>query len=185
MSNDRFGSNARRAGSPGKPDALVRACRQADWQPVTALRQALSAQSHRERPDTFRPTFLGLTEATFLPWLTAPNHVVLVAEVAGEVAAFTSVWIGEPQDSDVMFPTSSLFIGELVVSQAYQRQSLGRLLFAAVEAEGRRLGVEAIGLSVNAPNTQARAFYDSLGYAPQGEYRRKALRQVVRIEKPE
>jgi diamine N-acetyltransferase len=157
-----------------------------DYKAITALRQDLSRQSHRERPDTFRPSFLGLTEATFLPWLQAPNHIVMVVDIGGpdgsEVAGFASVWLGTPQDSDIMFPTTSLFIGEIVVAEAFRRRGIGRMLFHAVEAEGRRHGVEAIGLSVNTPNAEARAFYDSLGYEPQGEYRRKPLRRIVRME---
>jgi ribosomal protein S18 acetylase RimI-like enzyme len=158
-----------------------------DHKAITALRQDLSRQSHLERPDTFRPSFLGLTEATYLPWLNAPNHIVIVVDIGGDVAGgpvagFASIWLGTPQDSDIMFPTTSLFIGEIVVAQAFRRRGIGRMLFHAVEAEGRRHGVEAIGLSVNTPNVEARAFYDSLGYEPQGEYRRKPLRKVVRID---
>jgi ribosomal protein S18 acetylase RimI-like enzyme len=159
-----------------------------DFKAITAMRHDLTRQSHRERPDTFRPMFLGLTEATYTIWLNTPDHIVMVIDVdagsgsASVVAGFASVWIGTPQDSDIMFPTTSLFIGEIVVAEAFRRRGIGRLLFRAVEAEGRRLGVEAIGLSVNTPNTEARAFYDSLGYAPQGEYRRKPLRKVVRMQ---
>jgi ribosomal protein S18 acetylase RimI-like enzyme len=107
---------------------------------------------------------------------------VMVVDLDGEIAGFASVWLGTPQDSDIMFPTTSLFIGEIVVAEAFRRRGIGRLLFQAVEVQGRQHGVEAIGLSVNTPNAQARAFYDSLGYEAQGEYRRKPLRKIVRID---
>ncbi len=166
------------------PDA-IRPARLSDFSAINALRQDLSRQSHRERPDAFRPQLLGATEATFHQWLNVENHIVLVADAGGEVAGYATVWIGGAQDSDVMFPSESLFIGEIAVSPEHRRRGVGRLLFAAVEAEGLKRNVETIGLSVNSLNDEARAFYESLGYAAQGEYRRKVLRTVVRIENPQ
>jgi GNAT superfamily N-acetyltransferase len=163
----------------------VRLAKPSDCAGIIALRQALMRQSHLERPDTFRPTFLGLGAATFPAWLQADNHIVLVVDVGGDIAGFASVWVGRAQDSDIMFPTEALFIGEIIVAATHRRRGIGRLLFSAVEAEGRRRGVETIGLSVNTSNAEARAFYTSLGYPVQGEYRSKTLRTVVRIENPQ
>jgi ribosomal protein S18 acetylase RimI-like enzyme len=164
-------------------DAIRRAG-PSDFSAINELRQELSRQSHRERPDTFRPQLLGATEATFHSWLNAENHIVLVVDAGGDIAGYVTIWVGSAQDSDVMFPSDSIFIGEIAVAAAYRRLGIGRLLFAAVEAEGRRRDAETIGLSVNTLNNEARAFYESLGYPAQGEYRRKILRQVVRIENP-
>jgi diamine N-acetyltransferase len=163
----------------------IRAAQLSDFSAINAMRQDLSRQSHRERPDAFRPQLLGATEATFHQWLNVENHLVLVLDVDGAVAGYVTIWMGGAQDSDVMFPSESIFIGELAVAAAYRRQGVGRLLFAAVEAEGLKRNVETIGLSVNSLNAEARAFYESLGYAAQGEYRRKILRTVVRIENPQ
>jgi diamine N-acetyltransferase len=163
----------------------IRPARLSDYSAVNAMRQDLSRQSHRERPDAFRPQLLGATAATFHQWLSIDNHIVLVAEADSVVAGYVTIWIGGAQDSDVMFPSDSIFIGELAVAPTHRRRGVGRLLFAAVEAEGRKRNVETIGLSVNSLNEEARAFYESLGYAAQGEYRRKVMRKVVRIENPQ
>jgi diamine N-acetyltransferase len=163
----------------------VRPAKLSDYPAIAVLRQELSRQSHRERPDAFRPQLLGATEATFHFWLNAENHIVLVADGADGFAGYVTIWIGGAQDSDVMFPSESIFIGEIAVAGAYRRRGVGRLLFSAVEAEGQRRNVETIGLSVNSLNEEARAFYESLGYPAQGEYRRKIMRKVVRIENPQ
>jgi diamine N-acetyltransferase len=163
----------------------VRPAKLSDYPAIGVLRQDLSQQSHRERPDAFRPQLLGATEATFHLWLNAENHIVLVADCAGGIAGYVTIWIGHAQDSDVMFPSESIFIGEIAVAGAFRRRGVGRLLFSAVEAEGQRRNVETIGLSVNSLNGEARAFYESLGYPAQGEYRRKIMRKVVRIENPQ
>jgi [ribosomal protein S18]-alanine N-acetyltransferase len=168
----------------GAVDA-IRPAKSSDYEAITALRQQLSQQSHRERADAFRPQLLGATEATFHLWLNAENHMVLVADGADGFAGYATIWIGHAQDSDVMFPSESLFIGEIAVAPSHRRRGVGRLLFSAVEAEGRRRNVETIGLSVNTLNEEARAFYESLGYPAQGEYRRKIMRKVVRIENPQ
>jgi ribosomal protein S18 acetylase RimI-like enzyme len=165
----------------------IRPARLSDYGAITALRQGLTLQGHLERPDAFRPQMLGTTEALFPLWLNAANHTVLVAEIAADpgrhaIAGYVTIWGGGAQDSDSMFPSDSIFIGEIAVAPAYRRRGVGRLLFAAVEAEGRRRNVESIGLGVNSANAEGRAFYESLGYTAQGEYRRKVMRKVVRIE---
>jgi ribosomal protein S18 acetylase RimI-like enzyme len=160
----------------------IRPARSSDYAAITALRQGLALQGHRERPDAFRPQMLGTTEALFPLWLNAENHTVLVVEIAGAIAGYVTIWGGRAQDNDSMFPSESIFIGEIAVAPAYRRRGVGRLLFAAVEAEGRKRGAETIGLSVNSMNAEGRAFYESLGYAAQGEYRRKVIRKVVRME---
>jgi diamine N-acetyltransferase len=163
----------------------IRPARLSDYAAITALRQGLALQGHRERPDAFRPQMLGTTEALFPLWLNADNHTVLVAEMTAEIAGYVTIWGGRAQDNDSMFPSESIFIGEIAVAPRYRRRGIGRLLFAAVEAEGRNRSAETIGLSVNSANAEGRAFYESLGYAAQGEYRRKILRKVVRIENPQ
>jgi ribosomal protein S18 acetylase RimI-like enzyme len=172
----------RMASSIHNSRAFIRAAALSDYASITHLRQELSLQSHCERPDAFRPQLLGATEATFHLWLNAENHSVLVAESEGEIAGYVTIWLGHPQDSDVMFPSTSIFIGEIAVALAHRRRGIGRLLFGAVESEGQRRDVETIGLSVNSLNERGRAFYQSLGYAAQGEYRSKVVRKVVRIE---
>ena len=168
----------------GSLDA-IRPARLSDYKAITALRQGLARQAHRERPDGFRPQMLGTTEAMFQIWLAIENHIVLVAELAGTIAGYVTIWVGCAQDDNSMFPSESLFIGEIAVAPSHRRRGVGRLLFSAVEAEGQRRNVETIGLSVNTQNEEGRAFYESLGYPAQGEYRRKIMRKVVRIENPQ
>jgi ribosomal protein S18 acetylase RimI-like enzyme len=163
----------------------VRPATLSDYGPITALRQGLALQGHLERSDAFRPQMLGTTEAMFPLWLNADNHTVLVVEIAAEIAGYVTIWGGGAQDRDSMFPSDSIFIGEIAVAPAFRRRGIGRLLFAAVEAEGRKRNIESIGLGVNSANAEGRAFYESLGYTAQGEYRRKVMRKVVRIENPQ
>jgi ribosomal protein S18 acetylase RimI-like enzyme len=55
----------------------------------------------------------------------------------------------------------------LAVDPEHQKQDYGRAIMAAAEDWLREQGVQKIMLMVRPDNTNVRAFYDKLGYAPQ------------------
>jgi ribosomal protein S18 acetylase RimI-like enzyme len=162
----------------------IRSMMLSDYVSVTAMRRLLARQSHIERSDFFRSAPLDATEAMFVLWLAEPQTLKLVATVGESVAGYTSAWIGHTWASDWMFSVHNAYIYELYVNESFRRCGAGRALFEAIEMESANQGAESVALNVNSANADGRAFYERIGYSAQSELRSKALRRVVRIEKP-
>jgi ribosomal protein S18 acetylase RimI-like enzyme len=165
----------------------IRRATSADYAGLNAVRQSFVRQIHLERPAEFRPAMLGTTEALFQSWLNRDGHFLVVAEQddTGSIAGYASAWLLLGAfDSDFLFQCQRMYVAELAVTEASRKTGVGRALLDAVEVEARQQGVEAIELKVNTANTNARAFYDRLGFKADSEDRRKVLRHVVRIENP-
>jgi ribosomal protein S18 acetylase RimI-like enzyme len=103
------------------------------------------------------------------------DGAVLVAECAGEVVGFVSVWTryrsNEPDDD----PAPHGFVSDLVVLASHRGRGIGRALLRAAEARARAAGADRVLLSVKAGNAGARALYAAEGYAEVDLYLEKAL----------
>lgn len=84
---------------------------------------------------------------------------VLVAEVDGVVCGFISGGTRRHWTGDV-----DAYIGELVVDDEHLRTGVGTALVSALEQWARRHGYHRITLETGARNTDAREFYDHLGF---------------------
>ncbi|GAB2529373.1 GNAT family N-acetyltransferase [Microbulbifer agarilyticus] len=84
---------------------------------------------------------------------TIDGEKILVARIAGEMAGFVSVW------------TQSNFLHHLFVTPKYQRKGVGKALVSAIVCE---IGLP-ISLKCIKGNTQARHFYEKLGWQPREE----------------
>ena len=161
---------------------LVRRAAIADFTAVSRLRNQLQTASRARRPDIYRPLYLGSTEALFQSELAEPDALILVAELAGEVAGFAATYFADGTGGAIGFPRRFASIGSLVVGPQFQNQGAGRALLAAIEKAAHHDGVEVLTLNVDATNDQARAFYDRTGFGVEMEHWQKHLRRVRRIE---
>jgi ribosomal protein S18 acetylase RimI-like enzyme len=64
------------------------------------------------------------------------------------------------------YPRRFLTVVDLVVLPEARGERVGERLMAAVEAEARARGDEAVALMVAGPNDGARRFYERLGFTP-------------------
>lgn len=101
--------------------------------------------------------------------------VVLVAECAGEVVGFVSVWTRYRSDEPDDAPAPHGFVSDLVVLASHRGRGIGRALLRAAEERARAAGSDRVVLSVKAGNTGARALYAAEGYAEAELYLEKAL----------
>jgi ribosomal protein S18 acetylase RimI-like enzyme len=93
-----------------------------------------------------------------------PNITVLVAVEAESVVGFCSSL--SSRDGDAAPATCEILT--LYVDPGHWRAGIGRALVAAAVDDARTRGFEAMSLWVLATNTTARAFYESLGFVPDG-----------------
>jgi aminoglycoside 6'-N-acetyltransferase I len=92
-------------------------------------------------------------------FLTDPRHHLAVALVDGVVVGFASaVHYVHPDKA-----APELWINEVGVAPAHQRQGLGRQLMEALLAEARRLGCSQVWVLTERNNRAARSLYAAAG----------------------
>jgi ribosomal protein S18 acetylase RimI-like enzyme len=90
-----------------------------------------------------------------------PHGQVLVAEVDGALAGYTSVVVNLPS-LDTHYASAT--ISDLWVEPAYRGHGLGKSLMQAAVAKIRDSGLHAASLKVATGNDSARALYRALGF---------------------
>ncbi|WP_054310408.1 GNAT family N-acetyltransferase [Mesorhizobium sp. 1M-11] len=89
--------------------------------------------------------------------LAAPGHLMIVALADGLVVGQCAAVIHRHPDK----PTE-LYVDEVGVSPAFQRQGVARSMLAAMFALGRELGCEEAWVGTEPDNIAARALYENL-----------------------
>jgi ribosomal protein S18 acetylase RimI-like enzyme len=91
-------------------------------------------------------------------YLAAPGHHLIVAirdgEVVGQVAAVVHRHPDKPTE---------LYIDEVGVAPAHQRQGIAQKMLAAMFAHGRSLGCDQAWVGTENDNVAARRLYESFG----------------------
>ena len=91
-------------------------------------------------------------------YLTAPGHYMFVAIKDGEVVGQAAGVIYRHPDKP-----SELFIDEVGVAPAFQRQGIARRLLEAILALGKELGCAEAWVGTETDNFAARRLYESFG----------------------
>jgi aminoglycoside 6'-N-acetyltransferase I len=91
-------------------------------------------------------------------YLVEPGHHMLVAVHGGEIVAQVAAVIHRHPDK----PTE-LYIDEVGVTSALQRQGIARRMIAEMFALGKVLGCEEAWVGTEADNAPARGLYESCG----------------------
>lgn len=86
------------------------------------------------------------------------RNLMLVAEIHGRIEGFVTAVLTDHPDKPHM-----LFINELGVNEAFQRQGIGLALLDAIRAEGRARGCEASWVLTEGENRPALALYRAAG----------------------
>jgi N-acetylglutamate synthase-like GNAT family acetyltransferase len=105
------------------------------------------------------PSDAGTVAARLARILGREEHLVLVAEVEGRVAA----WV-QAHARDVLESGFRVEIVGLVVSAACRRRGVGRELVRRAEAWAAQLGAPAIFVRSNTQRVESHAFYAALGF---------------------
>ena len=89
------------------------------------------------------------------------GHYLWAIRDPARVESIGALWVAE-QRSDAR---RVAYVFDLLVKPPYRRQGHARRAFQALEAKARELQLDGISLHVFGHNAEARALYESLGYA--------------------
>ena len=124
---------------------------------VQAHHVALSPQDFHAMADPDRVSTL------FERQLEDPAQTILLAREDGVAAGYVWYEMLEPHDGTFTVSGSRIYVHHIGVAPDHRRRGIARRLMNRVIADaGRR----EIGLSSFSANTEARAFFESLGFAP-------------------
>lgn len=129
------------------------------------LRQVLLVH-HTGRPDLFNAVGKKYTDAEILDIFADPQTPVFVYEEGGEVLGY-AFCILQHQGSGSLRTLDTLYLDDLCVMEHARGRHIGRKLFEYVKDFARRKGCYNVTLHVWECNPGARAFYESMGLAPQ------------------
>lgn len=103
--------------------------------------------------------------ARWQEWLSDPVWLTVVGEKARRILGFCTV--GPSRDPDVD-PAVVAEIPTLYVHPSHWRQGIGRVLCAAAVSRAAALGYQQLSLWTLEANRNARLFYTSFGFTPDG-----------------
>lgn len=155
--------------TPTRQDApvgelIVRKATRQDAAVVGGLNNHVHDLHVAAEPYDFRPTLDSEVEAFFAFILTADNHVVLLGSIEGVAVGY--LWAEDQARSASPFKnaTRAVSLNHISVDPAYRRRGVGRALYSEAEAEARRRGIDRVVMDHWTFNTDAAAFFESLGF---------------------
>jgi diamine N-acetyltransferase len=147
-----------------KGNVVVRRATVEDAEAVTALHGYLHRMHTEAHPDVFTVFDPALTRRRFERLLADDDALIWIAEVEGEPVGFASATLKHQEASDTVREDRALHVHELAVAPQARRAGAGRALMQAVEDCARSLQLTSVSLNTWLFNTEARGFYERLGY---------------------
>src|SRR5579883_1174065 len=132
--------------------------------PIACESQNKHAQAY---PDLFRPDTPGFTVEYMQSLLEDDTRAIYVAELDGRIIGYALLRMSTLTFLEVFYPRRVAHIHDIAVSEACQRQGVGRMLFEHCTEWARDHHADNLELTVWEFNTQALAFYERLGMQTQ------------------
>ena len=107
------------------------------------------------------------TEAQLVRLLENDQHLILVAEEAGQVIGYAHA-----ASYDCLYVPSVLTLWALAVTQDFQGQGHGRALMQALREEAKAAGYTGIRINSGISRSSAHEFYRSLGCSEKADQKR-------------
>ncbi len=143
----------------------VRAASQNDLALLASLNEEVQALHVDMYPAIFkRDVVRAEVDSFFLNLISSSDHTVLIAE--DDAGALGYIW-SETQlrpETPFTYALPRLYIHHVVVTRARRRRGAGCVLLKAIENQASSEGIKQIIVSTWEDNTQAHAFFRSVGF---------------------
>jgi ribosomal protein S18 acetylase RimI-like enzyme len=156
-------------------DCVIRAATPADYEATCALFDGLDALHREQLPWLFRaPVGRARSRDHFDELVSSQRSSILLAVARGIVGVVT-VRLQRAPDRAVFIPQDWGVIDEIIVLASWRRRGIGAQLARAAEHWANERGAAWVELGVYDFNTEARSFYEALGYLPVSTKLRRPL----------
>lgn len=138
-----------------------------DTEKLTALVGHVQQLHAEALPHVFKPTddLDAIASDMRERVLADPTGVVYIAEVDGEAAGYVYCFLQERAENAYSYARRAMFIDQIGVAPAYQRQGIGRALIEAVADRARAENCPFVSLTTLAFNHDAHRFFEEQGFA--------------------
>lgn len=144
-------------------DFTVRKAVLEDCRRILPLQEQIAKLHFLGRPDLFKNEVRTYTEELFETWLDSPTHILLIAEVDGEIAGYTISWVIQYRDHPTYRDYDSFYIDDICVLDKFRRCGIGSAMMARCVEEAQNRKCKNVDLNVWSFNKDAIAFYESCG----------------------
>ena len=147
-----------------------------DCHRILPLQEQITKLHFEGRPDLFKKEVRTYTQEQFGKLLDSPAHVLLIAEVDGDIAGYAFSWVIQYRDHPTYRNFDSFYIDDICVLKKFQRNGIGKALMIRCIEEARCRKCTNVDLNVWSFNKEAIALYESCGL------RERAKRMELKLE---
>jgi shikimate dehydrogenase len=157
---------ARTRAAPSAPiDLHVRPAKSEDVPRISALNGYVQRLHADMVPDFFKqPSVTTFPPEYVLELMARPDTVMLVAELAGNVAGYLYADVTPAMETSSTYAFERFYIHHVAVAPEMQGHGCGGALLEAAKQEARRRGISRLALSTWAFNRRAQRFFESQGF---------------------
>lgn len=145
----------------------IRRARSSDADDIASLSAEVQAHHANALPRLFKPAGQStFPSAAVRELLDEPDRIVLVACADSVVVGYASAQIQRRAETAFRYSNVSLYVQWMGVRADWRRRGVGRALIKALREVAATHGVSSLALDVWAFNSDARAFYEAVGFRP-------------------
>ncbi len=146
---------------------MIRRCEIKDIEAVKKLLSQVLDVHHKGRSDIFKANCRKYTDDELKKIIDNDLTPVFVYDFNGEVLGYCFCIIKQIEGDNIFQDMKSLYVDDLCVDENARGKKIGNRLYEYVKAYAKEIGCYNITLNVWECNSEAKNFYEKLGFKPQ------------------
>jgi GNAT superfamily N-acetyltransferase len=147
----------------------VRSATSADAELLSSLNAEVQAIHAAALPWWFKPPEPGAGAPAMAGLVANPGNLVFVAEIDTAPAGYAYASVARHAETPWRRAYEMIYVHQIGVRAAFRRRGVGAALLGAVRAAAASRNVALLALDVWSFNADARAYFQSQGFAPYNE----------------
>ena len=156
-------------------DCVIRPACPADYEATFALFDGLDTLHREQLPWLVRAPAERARSRDYFAELVSSDRTSILLAAASSIVGLATVRLQSAPDLALFIPQHWAVIDDIAVLPSWRRRGVGARLARAAESWANERGAAWLELGVYDFNTEARAFYEALGYVPVSTKLRRPL----------